>query len=307
MRWEGRRRSTNVEDRRGQRVSGGGGTGRTGIGSVLFTLFTLFARSSAKTKMIIVIGAIAAIFLFGISPQTILSFVAGGSSQPIVTQDNPAPDDEMRAYMETMKGDNEDVWTQVFQNYGKQYQPAKLVIYSDKTVMPGGVADARMGPFYLPANQTVYVDPTFFNELRQRFGAPGDFAQAYVIAHEIGHHVQHLLGYTDRVHGQMGKVSKTEYNQLSVRLELQADFLAGVFARQADKMFDFLETGDIREAMECAQAIGDDTLQREAGGRVMPDSFTHGTSEQRARWFMKGYTTGKLEAGDTFGIPYSRL
>jgi hypothetical protein len=270
-------------------------------------VLALFSRGSMKTKMIVIIGVIAAMFIFHISPQKLLSFVAGGSAQPVATQSAPAPNDEMRAYLETMKADNEDVWSRIFKRHGKEYRPAKMVIYTDKTVMPGGVADARMGPFYMPADETVYIDPSFFNELRQRFGAPGDFAQAYVIAHEIGHHVQHLLGYTGKVHSQMGRASKTEANRLSVRLELQADFLAGVFAREADKMFDFLEAGDIREAMECAQAIGDDTLQREAGSRVMPDSFTHGTSEQRSRWFMKGYKTGRLEDGDTFSIPYSQL
>ena len=224
-----------------------------------------------------------------------------------MTQVAPAPDDEMGAYLATMKADNEDVWSRIFKAEGKTYQPAKLVIYSEKTIMPGGLADSRLGPFYLPANQTIYIDPDFFNELTQRFGAPGDFAQAYVLAHEVGHHVQHLLGYMDQVHGQQGRVSQAEFNQLSVRLELQADFLAGVFARQADEQFDFLETGDIEEAMNCAHAIGDDTLQRHGGGKVMPDSFTHGTSEQRARWFMKGYRTGRLQDGDTFGIPYDQL
>ncbi|MFT7618277.1 MAG: putative metalloprotease [Planctomycetota bacterium] len=154
--------------------------------------------------------------------------------------------------------------------------------------MPGGVADARSGPFYMPANEMSYIDPSFFNEMKKRFGAPGDFAQAYVLAHEVGHHAQHLLGYANRVHGQRGRVSKIEYNQLSVRLELQADFLAGMFARLADEQFNFLEKGDIQEAMNCARKIGDDHLQKSAGRRVTPDSFTHGTSEQRARWFVEG-------------------
>lgn len=302
MKWKGRRRSTNVEDRRGQRVSGG--ARGAGLGGVLFAIF---ARGSMKTKMTLIGIALAAMFVFQISPQTLMNVVGGGGSQPSVVQDAPAPNDEMRAYLSTMKADNEDVWTRIFREHGKTFRPAKLVIYSDKTVMPGGVADARMGPFYMPANETVYIDPNFFNEMKQRFGAPGDFAQAYVLAHEIGHHVQNLLGYTDRVHGQRGRVSQTEYNKLSVRLELQADFLAGLFARYADEQFDFLEHGDIEEAMNCAHAIGDDTLQRNSGRRVMPDSFTHGTSEQRARWFMKGYRNGRIEEGDTFSVPYSQL
>ena len=302
MKWQGRRRSSNVDDRRGQRVSGG--VRGPAMGGLVMALLT---RGSAKTKLMIVVAALVAMFVFKISPQSLMTLVTGGSTQPTVTQVAPAPDDEMRAYLATMKADNEDVWTRLFRGLGKEYRPAKLVIYSDKTVMPGGLADARMGPFYMPANETVYIDPNFFNELSQRFGAPGDFAQAYVVAHEIGHHVQNLLGYTDHVHGQRGRVSKEEYNRLSVRLELQADFLAGVFAHNAQQQFEFLETGDIQEAMRCAEAIGDDAIQRKSSGRVMPDSFTHGTSEQRRRWFMKGFENGRLADGDTFGIPYGQL
>ena len=183
----------------------------------------------------------------------------------------------------------------------------KLVLFSGKVQSACGFASAATGPFYCPGDGKVYIDLAFYNELRERFQAPGDFAQAYVVAHEIGHHVQHLLGFTDRVHGQRGRVSDEEYNRLSVRLELQADFLAGVFAHHAQNQFEFLETGDIEEAMRCAQAIGDDAIQRQAGRRVMPDSFTHGTSEQRRRWFMKGFETGDIEKGDTFGIPYNQL
>ena len=305
MKWKNRRQSSNVEDRRGQRSTGGGG-GRLG-GGLGGIAFALFARGSMKTKLMLGAAALVAMFVFGISPQGMLSMLSGGGAPRTSGFSSSTTNDEMMAYLSTMKADNEDVWTQIFRKNGKTYRPAKLVIYSDSTDMPGGVADARMGPFYMPANQTVYIDPSFLNEMKKRFDAPGDFAQAYVLAHEIGHHVQHLLGHTDRVHGQRNKVSKTEYNRLSVRLELQADFLAGVFARQADQQFDFLEKGDIQEAMNCARAIGDDNLSRQAGRRVAPDSFTHGTSEQRARWFMKGFKTGRLEDGDTFSIPYSRL
>lgn len=299
MKWKGRRQSSHVEDRRGQRVTGG--TRGAGLGGIILTLLL---RGSMKTRLLVVGGLLAAMFFFNISPQSLLS---GGSSQPRTTRVAPAPDDEMGDFLATLKADNEDVWTRIFQSYGKVYKPANLVIYNEKTIMPGGLADSRMGPFYLPANETVYIDPHFFNEMKQRFGAKGDFAEAYVLAHEIGHHVQHQLGFTDRVHNQRGRVSKTEYNRLSVRLELQADFLAGVFAHHADQAFNFLEKGDIQEAMDCARAIGDDTLQRGAGRRVMPDTFTHGTSEQRSRWFMKGYRTGRLEDGDTFDIPYEQL
>ena len=299
MKWQDRRRSTNVEDRRGQRVSGGGGAG---LGSILLPLLL---RGSLKVRLLVVAGLLAAVFLFNVSPQALLT--DGGSSRPVVTQEAPAPDDEMGAFLATLKADNEEVWTRIFADMGRRYESSRMVIYDDRTVMPGGLADARMGPFYLSTDQTVYIDPRFFDEMKRRFGAPGDFAQAYVIAHEIGHHVQHLLGTTDRVHAQQGRIPQTDYNRLSVRLELQADFLAGVFAHHADRQFRFLEDGDIEEAMNAARAIGDDTLQRSAGRKVVADSFTHGTSAQRVRWFMLGYETGRLEDGDTFGVPYDSL
>ncbi|MBK1792628.1 KPN_02809 family neutral zinc metallopeptidase [Persicirhabdus sediminis] len=303
MKWKGRRRSSHVEDRRGQQVTGSSSS-RAGAGLLL----GLFMRAGGKTKILIVVGALVAIFVFKINPQTLLQFASSGGSAPQVSQVSEAPNDEMRAYLETIKADNEDVWAKIFQADGKVYKPSKMVIYHDKTPIPGGLADSRMGPFYMPANETIYIDPHFFNELSSKFGAQGDFAQAYVVAHEVGHHVQNLLGYSDYVHQQRGKVSEVEYNKLSVRLELQADFLAGVFAHHADRQFkEFLEQGDISEAMQCAHAIGDDTLQKSAGNKVVPDSFTHGTSEQRARWFELGYKTGDLEYGDTFSIGYSQL
>lgn len=302
MRWQGRRRSTNVEDRRGQQVSGAGaGSGAGAIGQLLFTLLL---RGNAKTRLFVLAAILVGVFVFRITPQALLS---GDGSAPTTTQVSPAPDDEMRAFLETLKADNEDVWTAIFRSRGLTYEPARMVIYYDRTMMPGGVADARTGPFYLPTDDTVYIDPHFFEELRTRFGAPGDFAQAYVVAHEIGHHVQNLLGYTERLHGQQGRVSDAEYNQLSVRLELQADFFAGVFAKHSAEQFGSLEPGDIEEAMRCAEAIGDDTLQRGAGHRVVPDSFTHGTSEQRVRWFVKGYRTGDIDDGDTFSVGYGEL
>lgn len=299
MKWSGRRRSDNVEDRRGQRLSGG--SSGAGLGGVLFTLLS---RGSPRTKVIVVLAALVAMFVFKVDPLTLLG---GGGGAPTTTQVAPAPNDEMQAFLSTLKADNEDVWTQIFAAHERSYQPSKLVIYDEKTTMPGGVADARMGPFYLSTNQTIYIDPHFFDELVRRYGAPGDFARAYVLAHEVGHHVQDLLGTLDRVHAQRGRVSDAEYNRLSVRLELQADYLAGVFAHHGDERFRFLEEGDIQEAMDCARAIGDDTLQRSAGRGVVPDSFTHGTSEQRVRWFMKGYRSGRLEDGDTFDIPYGEL
>jgi predicted metalloprotease len=299
MRWRGRRQSSHVEDRRGQRVSGGGRG--AGLGSLLFLLF---ARGNAKTRILVLMAIVVGAIFFKMNPMALME---GGGGTPTVVQEAPAPNDEMRAFLSTLKADNEEVWTRLFQERGMNYRPAKLVIYNDRTPMAGGLADSRLGPFYLPADETIYIDPDFFDELSRRFGATGDFAQAYVVAHEVGHHVQDLLGITDQVHAQHGRLSASEYNRLSVRLELQADYLAGVFAHHAERQFQALEPGDIQEAMECAEAIGDDAMQRRAQGRVMPDSFTHGTSEQRARWFMKGYRSGRIEDGDTFNLPYDQL
>lgn len=183
-----------------------------------------------------------------------------------------------------------------------------MVIYSDKTVMKGGIADAKMGPFYSPSEETIYIDPSFFQELKRRYGAKGDFAEAYVLAHEVGHHIQKIMKRTDYVHNQHNKISKTEYNKLSARLELHADFLAGVFAHHGQAQFKFLENGDIKEAMDYASAIGDDKLQEQAHGHVQPELFTHGTSEQRQRWFMRGYKSVDLRDGEEiYKIPYDQL
>lgn len=307
MRWKGRKQSTNVEDRRGTTVRGGG-RGPVAGGAIGSLLFALFRRGSGKTKLILIVGVIAACFMFRINPVSLFMSTPGGGQ--VVSRENYQPtakDREMLAYLRTLKGDNEEIWQKVLAAEGIRYRPAKMVVYTEKTRTPGGIADARMGPFYLPANETIYIDPSFFRELEQRFKAEGDFAQAYVIAHEVGHHIQKLLGLTDKVHSQQGRISKTEYNKLSVRLELQADFLAGVFARHAQEKFDFLEKGDIEEAMRCAEAIGDDRIQEHAQGHIQPDLFTHGTSAQRKRWFMRGYNSGRLADGDTFSVPYNEL
>lgn len=219
---------------------------------------------------------------------------------------NPA-DDETGAFVKTLYADTEDVWGAIFQAHGRQYAPARLVLFSGQTQYPGGVATSASGPFYLPYDKTVYLDTSFFDEMRDRFRAGGDFAYAYVLAHEVGHHVQNLLGFTDRVHQLRGRVPTAEYNRESVRLELQADFLAGVWAHHAEQKWRILEEGDIEEAMTAANAIGDDRLQKQMQGRVVPDAFTHGTSEQRMRWFMKGLKSGDLADGDTFSIPYESL
>jgi predicted metalloprotease len=302
MRWKGRRQSENVEDRRGTTVRGGG-AGSSAIGAILFGLLR---RGSMKTKMLIIVGVILACFVFKMNPLTLLGLSSGGGGQ-VVQTGGPPPDPEMLAYLRTIKGDNEDVWAKVLAENKIRYRPAKMIVYTGRTTTPGGIADARSGPFYMPKNETIYLDPSFFTELEQRFEAQGDFAQAYVIAHEVGHHIQKILGLTDKVHGQQGRVSQEEYNRLSVRLELQADFLAGVFAHHGQEKFQFLEHGDIEEAMRCAQAIGDDRIQKQAQGHVQPDLFTHGTSAQRARWFNRGFKTGDLNDGDTFSIPYEQL
>lgn len=252
-------------------------------------------------------------YFFNQDPVQLLETVSqieGGLAEPGVSQaESPSgdPNDEVGAFVRTLKADTEEVWGAIFAEEGSTYEPARLVLFSGQTHYPGGVASSATGPFYLPYDRTVYLDTSFFDEMRDRFGAGGDFAYAYVLAHEVGHHVQNLLGYTDRVHRQRGRVPTAAYNQLSVRLELQADFLAGVWAHHAESKWRILEKGDIEEAMNAANAIGDDRLQKQTQGRVVPDAFTHGTSEQRMRWFMKGLRSGDLGDGDTFSIPYEDL
>lgn len=286
------------------------GSSRAGSG-ILNILLLGFLRASPKVKLImIVVAAVAFIFFRGPIMQIIGGSVGSPAQSERIEQTAPGENDEMRAYLSTMMADNEQVWTRLLSQTRYQYKPARMVIYSTRTSTPGGIADARMGPFYLPNNNTIYVDPTFFNELKQKFGAQGDFAEAYVIAHEYGHHIQNILGRLKELHSKQGRVSKTEYNRASVRVELHADFLAGVFARSAQETFgEFLEQGDIEEAMRAAQAIGDDRIQKEYGpGYVNPDSFTHGTSAQRARWFNRGFETGDLRVGEQlYSLPYEQL
>ncbi|MBS0195627.1 MAG: neutral zinc metallopeptidase [Planctomycetes bacterium] len=281
MRLDQMRESENVEDRRGMR-GGGPKLAIGGVGGVVLVVIYL---------------------LMGGNPQQLLSQL-GSPGGGTATSGSPAalsPAQEKSATLvKKVLGDTEDVWTDLFRAMGKQYQPPTLVMFTEQVDSGCGLASAAVGPFYCPADQKVYIDLGFFDELSQRFGAPGDFSQAYVIAHEVGHHVQNLLGTSDQVNAARGKVSEKEYNELSVRLELQADFLAGVWAHHAGAARNIIEAGDVDEALRCANAIGDDTLQRRARGRVVPDSFTHGTSEQRARWFKKGLETGDVREGDTF-------
>ncbi len=279
MRWRGREQSENVEDQRG--VSGRGlALGGGGVGLAVVILYLLLGGDPSQ--------------LLQLQQDTSVS----SSPQP----GSPAQDQDadLKEFVSVVLKDTEDVWTQQFQARGETYTDPHLVLFTDEVSSACGQAASAMGPFYCPEDSRVYLDLSFFNDLRQRYGAPGDFAQAYVIAHEVGHHVQNLLGITEKVNSMRGRVSEREYNKLSVRLELQADFLAGVWAHYDQETKHILEPGDVEEALNAATAIGDDRLQREATGRVMPDSFTHGTSAQRLKWFQKGFETGDLSQGDTF-------
>jgi predicted metalloprotease len=238
--------------------------------------------------------------LFGVNPSRLLEQVP--SEQPPATttsrSQNPQ-EEELKQFVAVVLGKTEDVWSDVFRQNGRQYREPTLVLFTDQVRSACGVAGAAVGPFYCPGDEKVYIDLAFYEELRRQFNAPGDFAQAYVVAHEVGHHVQKLLGITQRIDAMSARANEVEANQLSVRLELQADFFAGVFARYVQKQ-NLLEAGDIEEALRAASAVGDDQIQRRTTGTVVPDSFTHGTSEQRLRWFRKGYETGDIRQGDTF-------
>ncbi|MDQ3058633.1 MAG: neutral zinc metallopeptidase [Pseudomonadota bacterium] len=287
MKWEGNRQSDNVEDRRQGAGSGFGGGGRSiGIGTIVVAL----------------LGG----WIFGINPLTILSMLSGGGSPTAQVQQGPAQrppaDDRMAAFVSTVLADTEDVWKDLFVKGGKTYQEPSLVLFRGSTTTACGRGQAAMGPFYCPPDQKVYIDLGFYETLKKQLGAPGDFAQAYVIAHEVGHHVQNLLGINDKVEQMRGRVGKADFNVLSVKLELQADCFAGVWANHAQSARQILEQGDVEEAMNAAAKIGDDALQRSSGGEVVPDSFTHGTSAQRQRWFDKGLKNGSLQACDTFSV-----
>ncbi len=277
MNWKGRRQSENIDDRRG--ISGGGMVAGGGIGTVIIVLVVMF---------------------LGGDPKQVLQGASRGGG-PVEKRELTKEEVAAREFISVVLADTEDVWQSVFKNeLRKTYQEPKLVLFSGKVESACGFADAAVGPFYCPGDGQVYIDLSFYDTLRERFGAAGDFAQAYVVAHEVGHHVQNILGISDKVHEAQGRVSKEEYNQLSVRLELQADYFAGLWAHHAQKMKNVLDRGDLDEALNAAAAIGDDALQKQAQGYVVPESFTHGTSEQRKRWFMKGWDSGKVSEGDTF-------
>ncbi len=273
MRWQGRRQSQNVEDRRSMSTGRMAATG--GIGSIVMIVIAL---------------------LMGVNPLALLQQPNPGLGPQAV---GPA-DEELKEFVSVVLADTEEVWHKLFRQMGRDYEEPTLVLFRGRVESACGLASSAVGPFYCPRDHKVYVDLQFFEELRRKFGAPGDFAQAYVIAHEVGHHVQELLGTSGWVQAQRRRLSDSQYNRLSVRLELQADFLAGVWAHHAQRMRGILEPGDIDEAIRAAEAIGDDRLQKRQQGYVVPDSFTHGTSEQRAYWFRLGLETGDVGQGDTF-------
>jgi predicted metalloprotease len=275
MRWRDERQSTNIEDRRGM---SGGKIAIGGLGGIVLLVVAL---------------------LFGADPRQLLEQLPQQGSSPQTSRSVNPQDEELRQFVAVVLAQTEDAWGEIFRQMGKSYRKPTLVLFTDQVDSGCGVAGAAVGPFYCPRDEKLYIDLAFFRELRTRFRAPGDFAVAYVIAHEVGHHVQNLLGTMDRVDSARGRMSEEQANRISVRLELQADFLAGVWAHYAQNR-GIVEPGDVEEALGAASAVGDDRLQREGQGYVVPDSFTHGTSEQRARWFRKGLETGDVRAGDTF-------
>ncbi len=285
MRWEGNRESDNVEDRR----SGGGGGGGGGLGGRTIGIGT-------------VVIALIGWGVFGINPLTTIGLLSGGGA-PQVQQgpaQRPPQDDQQAAFVSTVLASTEDVWTQIFRQGGAQYQVPKLVLFRGATPTACGMGQSAMGPFYCPGDRKVYLDMDFFDTMSRQLGAPGEFARAYVIAHEVGHHVQTLLGATGKVDAMRGRVSQREQNALSVRLELQADCYAGIWARHSQQAKNWLDQSDIESAINAAQQIGDDTLQRQQTGTVRPDAFTHGSSAQRVRWFSQGMKQGSVQACDTF-------
>jgi len=281
MRWQMGRRSDNIEDRRGVPVGRGAAVGG-GLGTLVLVLLAMY---------------------FGVDPSVILQSTNPGGQTPapgVQQQQRAAGDDQLKDFVSVILADTEDTWGELFQRMGRQYQRPHLVLFSGAVQSACGFAEAAVGPFYCPGDRKLYIDLSFYRDLRDKLGAPGDFAQAYVIAHEVGHHVQNLLGIAERIHSAQTRRSKTEGNALQVRMELQADCLAGVWASNAQRARQILEAGDIEEGLNAASAIGDDRLQRQSMGRVVPESFTHGSSAQRVRWFKRGIDTGDPGQCDTF-------
>src|SRR5215831_10482942 len=296
MQWRGRRESSNVEDARGETPAGFG----QGGGGVGFGLLTLIGRVFGFKGIVVALVLGAVLWKVGlVNPRMLVGDSTAGRSPAPVTV---SPEEQQQFnFVKVVLADTEDIWTAEFRQHGRQYELPVLKVYRGQVQTGCGNGSAAMGPFYCPEDQKVYIDLSFYEELTQTFNSPGDFAQAYVLAHEVGHHVQKLLGTSDKVSAMR---NRPDYNEYSVRLELQADYFAGVWANHSKQ---YLERGDIEEAMRAANAIGDDAIQKKLQGRVVPHSFTHGTSAQRMRWFNKGLESGRIEDGDTFSIPYSSL
>lgn len=276
MKWIGRRGSSNVEDRRG--MSGGRIAMGGGIGSIVVVVI---------------------VWLLGGDPGQFIGGLNESSSKNVISS---AAEDSMAQFVSVVLADTEEVWAEIFTEYGETYRQPKLVLFRDAVESACGNASSATGPFYCPADERIYIDLSFCDELRERFGAPGDFAIAYVIAHEVGHHVQNLLGTMGTVQNQRSMLTQTQANDLTVRLELQADYYAGVWTHHAQRSLNVVEKGDIAEALGAASAVGDDRIQMQTQGHIVPDAFTHGTSKQRMEWFKKGYQSGMLEEGDTFAF-----
>lgn len=296
MKWQGRRKSSNIEDRRGQRAQnfggGGGGINPMLLGPLVKILFS-------KTGIFIIAAFFLITWITGTNPLSLIAQFVGGGQFTEVVDSNYQPsaaEQELAEFTAVVLADTEDVWNMLMEGYREPV----LVLFSGSVNSACGFASAATGPFYCPGDEKVYIDLSFFQDMGKKLGAHGDFAQAYVIAHEVGHHVQRLDGTLAQVQSKRGKIPEAEYNRLMVRLELQADFYAGVWAHHTQKVKGVLEPGDLEEALNAASAVGDDRLQKRATGRVVPDSFTHGTSEQRARWFKRGFDYGDVSMGDTF-------
>jgi predicted metalloprotease len=276
MRWEGRRESQNIEDRRGMRFGRAGGIG---LGTIVLALVAAY---------------------FGVDPSVVLQGTQPSQQAQQVPYEESADEARLREFVSVVLADTEDAWGAIFSAAGRTYEQPTLVLFSGAAQSACGFAQAAVGPFYCPGDRKVYIDLSFYQDLQKRFGAPGDFAQAYVVAHEVGHHVQTLLGISERNMAARQRASDAEANALSVRQELQADCFAGIWAHNADRSRQLLEGGDIEEGLNAAAAIGDDRLQKQSQGYVSPESFTHGSSEQRVRWFKRGFEQGSVEACDTF-------
>jgi predicted metalloprotease len=294
MRWQGRRKSSNIEDLRGMSAGGGGG------GAALLLRFLPMLMRSKIGRWLLFGGVLVFVGarLLGIDLMPLLSSQQTASTR--TPQAFSQEDQQLAEFVAVVLADTEDTWDALFQSLGASYEQPKLVLFTGSVQSACGFAQAAMGPFYCPGDRKVYIDLGFYHDLKTRYGAPGDFAQAYVIAHEVGHHVQTLLGISAKVHTARAKVSAVEANKLSVKQELQADCFAGVWGNRAHTQRQLLDEGDLTEALQAATAIGDDRLQQQAQGRVTPDSFTHGSSEQRVRWFKRGFDTGDIDQCDTF-------